>query len=124
MSETEPGEGGTKATKRGPGRKARPPVTIDLSAEATPAADPAAGVQPPAAESPAVPVDPPVAAATTGPQEIAPARAAPAMPRPEPSNPPPPQPVVRPISPFPPRAERPKTDWSSAGRLIAAGVFG
>ena len=35
-----------------------------------------------------------------------------------------PQPAARSISPFPPRVERPKTDWSSAGRLIAAGVFG
>jgi hypothetical protein len=59
-----------------------------------------------------------------GPPQAEPARPEAAEPRRAEPATPPPQPAVRPISPFPPRTERPKTDWSSAGRLIAAGVFG
>ena len=42
MSESDSEDGGSKAApKRAPGRKARPPVTIDLAAEAAPAESPA-----------------------------------------------------------------------------------
>jgi len=127
MSETDSEDGGSKAApKRAPGRKARPPVTIDVAAEPAPAATPASVAEStpaPAEPAPAEAANPASPAAETPVPE--PARAwasAPPPPPPEPS--PPPQPAARSISPFPPRIERPKTDWSSAGRLIAAGVFG
>jgi len=144
MSETETGDEGSKAPKRAPGRKARPPVTIDLTAGAARAESPAP--TPADAESAAPPGDTPAPAAAA---EAAPASDSPTAASVSASAPPAPeaaevaasaegprgsepasswssapQPSIRPISPFPPRAERPKTDWSSAGRLIAAGVFG
>jgi hypothetical protein len=119
MSDSDEGDGGGKgAPKRPPGRRAKPPVTIDLSAEPAAPADPPA---PPADSAP--PEIPPPTDRTDAPPEspaAAPETAtAPAPERPRVEAAPP-----RPVSPIPPRTERPKTDWSSAGRLIAAGVFG
>jgi hypothetical protein len=136
MSETDSEDRGNKASRRAPGRRAKPPVTIDLAAE--PVAT-EAGAASPGSDLPDAGGDSPAAAATAEGEaspaavESAPSIASssatpPEPPRIEPSPaeaaaPPPPS-AVRPISPFPPRVERPKTDWSSAGRLIAAGVFG
>lgn len=136
MSETDSEDRGNKAPKRAPGRRAKPPVTIDLAAEpvaaeggaASPGTDPAgaAADSPLASESAAT-------STAAGPAPPDPALGPPSPSRGErlrPESPrfeaaaPPPGSATRPISPFPPRVERPKTDWSSAGRLIAAGVFG
>lgn len=111
MSDSETGDGGSKAApKRGNNRRARPPVTIDLAAETAPSEAPA-GAEPIAAAEPTESAPP-----DSDPEPVSSA--------PEPSPPPLPPLGARPVSPFPPRVERPKTDWSSAGRLIAAGVFG
>lgn len=130
MTEFETGEGGNKASKRGPGRKARPPVTIDLTADAVPPESTGAGADSPPAASETTPAahESSTAGASTPPEPPAaePSRR-PESPRPEAPSAAaatPPRAAPQPISPFPPRTERPKTDWSSAGRLIAAGVFG
>lgn len=146
MSETDTDDGGSKAApKKASGRRSRPPVTIDLAAE--PAA-PAPAMPPEAAESvPAAAVAAAQAPASASPGPAAsamatePARAAaespsvaasaapgaaarPAEPGPAPETSGRPVTPPPPISPFPQRVKRAKTDWSSAGRLIAAGVFG
>ena len=123
MSDSDNGEGGGKgAPKRPPGRRAKAPVTIDLSAEPAAPADPSAslsdsgpGDAPREASPPSDPTEAPGDAAATAAGKTAPA--APERTSAEAAPP-------RPVSPIPPRMERPKTDWSSAGRLIAAGVFG
>lgn len=126
MSDTETGEGGSKPPKRAPGRKPRAPVTIDLTAEATPAESTGSAPDSPPAASESAP--PAAAGSPAAGESAAAASSAPEPPPPEPPRPEPAaaaqEPAPRPISPFPPRTERPKTDWSSAGRLIAAGVFG
>ena len=153
MSESDTGPDGNKAApKRSGGRRPKPPVTIDLQAaptraqtpadedataggampgpsstapadagsadagvadaeSAAPALDPPTVSLDPPGDTPAVP-EPPSAEAEQARQPAGESRAA---------EPPPAQ---RPVSPVPPRTERPKTDWSSAGLLIAAGVFG
>jgi hypothetical protein len=125
MSETETDDGGSKAApKKASGRRSRPPVTIDLAAESTPAAPaaPDTAVEPVAAAAAEAAPTAAAAAAAAAPA----ADAGPAGPEPSPAAPsrPAAAAAVPPISPFPPRVKRPKTDWSSAGRLIAAGVFG
>jgi len=171
MTDTETDEeGGKAAPQRAPGKRARPPVTIDLAAEPTSTGaepsretgssagnerSPAAGEKPaPAKPGPAVaeaaaarpgPSAPEAAASKPGDAAAPPAGAAapgptasenrgsgasedPGSRAKEASSGPPSVPPTggpaRPVEPFPPRAERSKTDWSSAGRLIAAGVFG
>jgi hypothetical protein len=142
MSEVETGGGGSKGgPKRPPGRRPKPPVTIDLTAApataaSAPQADwpaveqPAARVGPaeppemaeaaPAAPAPRPALDPPRVEADA-PQAADSVRAGGATPAAPPPEDPSPQ---RPVSPVPPRGRRPKTDWSSAGLLLAAGVFG
>ena len=148
MTDTETDEGdGKAAPKRAPGKRATPPVTIDLAAEPSP---PGAGTSPKAGSSATGEEPSPAKAGTSSseaaastPAALAAGGAAPgpggatmgpassessdSAPSEPPSGAPPPPPVAgaaRPVSPFPPRTERSKTDWSSAGRLIAAGVFG
>src|SRR5690606_14678307 len=95
------------------------PVTIDLAATPAGRDAPPGSAAEPTAEAGAKET----AAAGIGPGEqpaadAGSARSATADPPGRPAS------IPRPMSPSPPRAERPKTDWSSAGRLIAAGVFG
>ena len=139
MTETETEEGGKAAPKRTPGKRARPPVTIDLAAEAAPPAaespdakssapaedaSSAKAAPPPSEPPPAAPGLTMTAGADQEPKAAADRTRPSAEPRPEAASSPSVVTAPGPVSPFPPRIERPKTDWSSAGRLIAAGVFG
>jgi hypothetical protein len=155
MSEADTGAGGSKGgPKRPPGRRPKPPVTIDLTAgpasadssspaDETGTPDPARGEAAAAREIPAV-SETPAAVPAEAPR---PARD-PAGDKPDAADPPPAagskadtspanrapvggaddsrasEPPQRPASAVPPRGERPKTDWSSAGLLLAAGVLG
>ncbi len=153
MSESDTGPEGKKgAPKRAGGRRPKPPVTIDLQAAPSRSEPPAAGdasigsatpetqasgpagsgsadavstdaVPPGPAHDPSGPPD---ASSKSRPEapETPPAGAEQARETANQSRAAEPPPPPRPVSPVPPRTERPKTDWSSAGLLIAAGVFG
>jgi hypothetical protein len=143
MTDRESEEGAKPGLRRSSSRRARQPVTIDLAGEppapeAAAAAGPADMSASASGPAPDPAADPggsePVVAGGVQPaaEEHTVATKAEAMP--ESSTPDGPtladgtmagrEASAPPISPFPPRADRPKTDWSSAGRLIAAGVFG
>jgi len=127
MSESDTAAEGSKGgPKRPPGRRPKPPVTIDLAA-APATEEPGESPAPATGESGRTASPPPGPPPPAEPRaEAAPVKE---LPAPESRQPPPADPAAgvsgpRPMSPIPPRPERPKTDWSSAGRLIAAGVFG